>query len=78
LIALSEHNFDALFTKNKPIVFAFHGYSWLIHHLPQLGARSAKLKKLVQGKLVEHEKYNDKYGLDMPEIRKLKWKLTHE
>ena len=25
--------FDAIFTTNKPIVFAFHGYPWLIHRL---------------------------------------------
>ena len=30
---LSENDFDALFTKDKPIVFAFHGYPWLIHRL---------------------------------------------
>jgi xylulose-5-phosphate/fructose-6-phosphate phosphoketolase len=30
---LSDHDFDALFTKDKPIVFAFHGYPWLIHRL---------------------------------------------
>jgi xylulose-5-phosphate/fructose-6-phosphate phosphoketolase len=30
---LSNENFDALFTKDKPIVFAFHGYPWLIHRL---------------------------------------------
>ena len=30
---LSDKDFDALFTKNKPIVFAFHGYPWLIHRL---------------------------------------------
>jgi xylulose-5-phosphate/fructose-6-phosphate phosphoketolase len=30
---LSEKDFDALFTKNKPIVFAFHGYPWLVHRL---------------------------------------------
>ncbi|MCI0612246.1 phosphoketolase family protein [bacterium] len=28
---LSDQDFDALFTKSKPIVFAFHGYPWLIH-----------------------------------------------
>jgi xylulose-5-phosphate/fructose-6-phosphate phosphoketolase len=28
---LSDKDFDALFTANKPIVFAFHGYPWLIH-----------------------------------------------
>src|SRR6478672_6898474 len=30
---LSDMDFDALFTKDKPIVFAFHGYPWLIHRL---------------------------------------------
>lgn len=30
---LSDRDFDALFTRNKPIVFAFHGYPWLIHRL---------------------------------------------
>jgi xylulose-5-phosphate/fructose-6-phosphate phosphoketolase len=30
---LSDKEFDALFTKNKPIIFAFHGYPWLIHRL---------------------------------------------
>jgi xylulose-5-phosphate/fructose-6-phosphate phosphoketolase len=30
---LSDHDFDALFTTDKPIVFAFHGYPWLIHRL---------------------------------------------
>lgn len=30
---LSDDDFDALFTKDKPIVFAFHGYPWLIHRL---------------------------------------------
>lgn len=30
---LDDHAFDLLFTKDKPIVFAFHGYPWLIHRL---------------------------------------------
>ena len=30
---LSDAEFDALFTKDKPIVFAFHGYPTLIHEL---------------------------------------------
>ncbi len=30
---LSDKDFDILFTKNKPIIFAYHGYPWLIHRL---------------------------------------------
>ncbi len=30
---LNDKDFDALFTKDKPIIFAFHGYPWLIHRL---------------------------------------------
>jgi xylulose-5-phosphate/fructose-6-phosphate phosphoketolase len=116
---LSDHDFDALFTKDKPIVFAFHGYPWLvhrltyrrtnhdgmhvrgykeegtittyfdmtvlndldrfhlvmdvIHRLPKLGTQGAKLKKLMESKLIEHKKYIDKHGQDMPEIRNWKW-----
>ena len=30
---LSDERFDALFTTDKPIIFAYHGYPWLIHRL---------------------------------------------
>jgi len=30
---LSEVEFDALFTTNRPVIFAYHGYPWLIHRL---------------------------------------------
>jgi xylulose-5-phosphate/fructose-6-phosphate phosphoketolase len=30
---LSDKDFDVLFTTDKPIIFAFHGYPWLIHRL---------------------------------------------
>jgi len=30
---LSDADFDALFTTDKPVIFAYHGYPWLIHRL---------------------------------------------
>jgi xylulose-5-phosphate/fructose-6-phosphate phosphoketolase len=30
---LSDRDFDSLFTVDKPIIFNFHGYPWLIHRL---------------------------------------------
>jgi xylulose-5-phosphate/fructose-6-phosphate phosphoketolase len=30
---LTDRDFDSLFTKDKPIIFNFHGYPWLIHRL---------------------------------------------
>jgi len=30
---LSDADFDGLFTRDKPVIFAFHGYPWLIHRL---------------------------------------------
>jgi xylulose-5-phosphate/fructose-6-phosphate phosphoketolase len=30
---LSDMDFDAMFTRDKPVIFAFHAYPWLIHRL---------------------------------------------
>ena len=48
---LTDRDFDGLFTTNKPIIFNFHGYPWLIHRLtyrrknhPNLHVRGYKEK----------------------------------
>src|SRR5262245_25407626 len=40
---LSDADFDVLFTRDKPIVFAFHGYPWLIHRLTYRRTNHANL-----------------------------------
>ncbi|MBC7866477.1 MAG: phosphoketolase family protein, partial [Gloeobacteraceae cyanobacterium ES-bin-316] len=116
---LSDHDFDSLFTKNKPIIFAFHGYPLLIHRLsyrranhknlhvrgykgegttttafdmvvlntvdryhladevinrlPAFHLRGANTKQYLHQKLLEHKKYIQTYGEDMPEILNWKW-----
>ena len=30
---LNDRDFDSIFTTNQPVIFAFHGYPWLIHRL---------------------------------------------
>ena len=40
---LSDPEFDSLFTKDKPIIFAFHGYPWLIHRLTYRRTNHANL-----------------------------------
>ena len=37
---LPDGEFDALFTTDKPVIFAYHGYPWLIHRLTYRPART--------------------------------------
>ncbi|MFN3919387.1 MAG: phosphoketolase [Methylohalobius sp.] len=116
---LSHREFDTLFTTDKPIVFAYHGYPWLIHRLayrrtnhknlhvrgykeegttttpfdmavrndldrfhlvmdvidrvPKLGYQAAHVKQLLRDKLIEHRRYIERYGQDLPEIINWQW-----
>ena len=40
---LSDRDFDSLFTRDKPIIFNFHGYPWLIHRLAYRRTNHANL-----------------------------------
>ena len=40
---MSDQEFDALFTTDRPVIFAFHGYPWLIHRLTYRRTNHANL-----------------------------------
>ena len=40
---LSDTEFDALFTADRPVIFAYHGYPWLIHRLTYRRANHSNL-----------------------------------
>jgi xylulose-5-phosphate/fructose-6-phosphate phosphoketolase len=40
---LPDHEFDSLFTTGRPVVFAYHGYPWLIHRLTYRRTNHANL-----------------------------------
>ena len=40
---LPDPAFDVLFTRDKPVIFAFHGYPWLIHRLTYRRANSSRI-----------------------------------
>lgn len=84
--SLSDAAFDALFTADKPIVFAFHGYPGLIQplsprrrgidRLPEPGQRGAEVQAVIRCKLVKHKRYIAEHGEDMPEIQDWQWTVT--
>ncbi|MGZ9057673.1 MAG: phosphoketolase family protein [Burkholderiaceae bacterium] len=116
---LHDVDFDAQFTRDKPVIFAYHGYPSLIHRLtyrrtnhanfhvhgydeegttttpfdmavlnkidrlhlvkavvdrvPAMQTRAAFLTKLMDEKLLDHKRYIERHGDDMPEIRNWRW-----
>jgi xylulose-5-phosphate/fructose-6-phosphate phosphoketolase len=80
---LPDEDFDMLFTKDKPVIFAYHGYPWLIHRLTYSrtnyrnihvhGYQEEGMRQAMQDKLIEHRQYICAHGMDMPEVREWKW-----
>jgi xylulose-5-phosphate/fructose-6-phosphate phosphoketolase len=40
---LPDREFDTLFTEDRPVIFAFHGYPWLVHRLTYRRSNHAQL-----------------------------------
>ena len=51
----------------------FHLAGDVIDRVPSLGSRAAYAKQFLRDKLLDHKKYIDRHGEDMPEIRNWKW-----
>jgi len=116
---LKDADFDSLFTTDRPVVFAYHGYPWLIHRLTYrrrnhdnfhvhgfqeegttttpfdmtvlnkldrfhlaaeaidrvtgFGAPAAYAKQAIRDRLIEHRRYIERHGCDLPEVQNWRW-----
>ena len=53
----------------------FHLVLDAIDRLPQTGTKGDYLKQQLADKLIEHRRYINEHGVDMPEIRNWKWSV---
>jgi xylulose-5-phosphate/fructose-6-phosphate phosphoketolase len=54
----------------------FHLVQDVVDRMPHLGSRGAYLKQICHDKLIEHKRYIDQHGQDLPEILNWKWDGT--
>jgi xylulose-5-phosphate/fructose-6-phosphate phosphoketolase len=57
---LTDRDFDSLFTTDKPIIFNFHGYPYLIHRLAFGRTKTGLARAWLQGK--RQHQYSDGVG----------------
>jgi xylulose-5-phosphate/fructose-6-phosphate phosphoketolase len=51
----------------------FHLVMDVIDRVPQTGSKGQRLKQQLRNKLIEHKRYIDQFGQDMPEVRNWRW-----
>jgi xylulose-5-phosphate/fructose-6-phosphate phosphoketolase len=51
----------------------FHLVADVIDWVPTLGPAAVYAKQAIRDKLIEHKRYIEKYGQDMPEVRNWRW-----
>ena len=53
----------------------FHLVMDTIDRLPRMGAKGEQLKCQLEAKLIEHRRFINENGIDMPEIRDWRWSV---
>ena len=51
----------------------FHLFAEVVARLPQLAGQAAAARQFVDEKLLEHRRYIEEHGEDLPEIRQWRW-----
>jgi xylulose-5-phosphate/fructose-6-phosphate phosphoketolase len=51
----------------------FHLAGAAVDGVPRLGGTAGYVKQALRDRLVEHRRYVDEYGIDMPEILNWRW-----